>query len=396
MSNVDTFVKEFIRHLLSATANASLYGMRHPQVSRLAEQAYESLQKALGDRPEFSLVVIENEMVIEGHPQEFSLFLNRFAEILSSRGIGHIRFIQGITRQEIIDYITSLSRQGSDSVDEIKSSEHLRLGWIEIKGDPEGSDSSGQGQNRCSDNAAGGDHEKIKVPTTTSDIPAAELARFRDIYDTVKQNHKLKINGIVEIVSAFVDVYRQEGKSLFAAAAMRESEDISFTHSTNVSILNIAQASMLGIEGQLLSDIGVAGMLHDIGKMFLPEEIQTKQAPLNMEELELMKSHPARGARYLLETPGVPRLAVINAFEHHLRYDLSGYPSVPKNWQQSLCSHITAISDVYDALRTPRSYREHLNLKQIATIMMDMMGIELHPVLTRNFLSTLSRFARSE
>ena len=142
-------------------------------------------------------------------------------------------------------------------------------------------------------------------------------------------------------------------------------------------------------EGQQLKDIGVAAMLHDIGKLFVPEEIITKKGKLTGAEFALMKEHPVSGARYLMETPGVPRLAAIAAFEHHAKFDLDGYPHFPQGWRLNLCSHLTMISDFFDATRTRRSYREPLDLDQITSLMLGMAGTELHPVLTRNFIHIL-------
>jgi response regulator RpfG family c-di-GMP phosphodiesterase len=89
----------------------------------------------------------------------------------------------------------------------------------------------------------------------------------------------------------------------------------------------------------------------------------------------------------------VPRLAITTAYEHHLKYNLSGYPAVQAGWQPNLCSQLTMISDFFDALRTRRSYREPMELRRIARMMWNMMGTDLHPVLTRNFLKILSRLA---
>lgn len=379
-------IREFIRHLLSAVANASLYDMQHPQVIRLSAQSFEHLGQALSERHDFSLAIIENEMVIDGRPQEFSLFLNRFVEILAAKGISHVRLIQGISHNEINQLIHTLASRNRLSGQEVSSSEHIRIGWIDIKDEQERATATvGEGENMPG------------LPRTVTDIPAAELARFREIYDAIQQHHKLKIHGIIETVASFVDVYRQDDKGLMlAATSIQGAEKLGFTHSTNVSIMNIALASALDIQGQLLIDIGVAGMLHDVGKLFLPEELLHKSDTFTPSELHIIKSHPVKGARYLLETAGVPRMAVISAYEHHIRYDLSGYPAVPAGWQQNLCSHITAISDTYDALRSKRTYRDALSLKQIASIMIDMMGIELHPVLTKNFLNMLARLIKQQ
>ncbi|NVN89506.1 MAG: HD domain-containing protein [Desulfuromonadales bacterium] len=394
MNKTNSYILAFIRHLLSAIANASLYGMDHPQVNRLTSQAFDSLVKTLEERPDFSLVIIENELVIDGRPQDFSLFLDRFVQTLAARGIGHIRLLQGVTRQEVSDFIASISRQGADSAAGIISSRHFQLGQVDLM------TTSGDGNGIEDDSAAAGgsprsgvfvaDTPRPKGPVVIPEMPAKEMARLMEIYEAVKSRNKLKITGIFDIVSDFVAAFRQEGQSLLVMAALRDADEYTFTHSTNVCILNIAQAISLGIDGQQLNDIGVAGMLHDIGKLFIPEELITKNTSLSNEEFRLMQSHPYKGARYLLDTPGVPRLAIVNAFEHHMRFNFTGYPKVPSHWRQNLCSQMTTISDIFDALRTKRSYRESLSLTKICDMMTEMIGIELHPSLSRNFLQILS------
>jgi response regulator RpfG family c-di-GMP phosphodiesterase len=108
-----------------------------------------------------------------------------------------------------------------------------------------------------------------------------------------------------------------------------------------------------------------------------------------------MRQHPRLGAEYLLSTPGIPRLAVVTAFEHHMHYDNSGYPQTSRPWQQHLCSFMTAISDTYDAMRTHRSYEVSLDLDQIISIMLDLAGNRLHPKLTYSFLQVLSELDKN-
>lgn len=375
MSNDSQHILDFIRHLLSATANAALYGMEHPQVSRLSTHAFVSLSEILQSRPEVTLLVVENELVIDGQPQELSLFLNRFTQILKSRGVGSLKLASGITKTEIDTLISGLAKQQNDSILSVSATGHIRLGRVDLLS----SESSGE-------SASCPVKEWIKLP----DMPQEELSRFMEIYDNFKNSNKLHISGVYDVVSGFINVFRQEGKPLLAMAGLRDTDEYTFTHSTNVCVLNLAQAMALGIEGQLLNDIGVAAMLHDIGKLYVPEEILTNKGKLSKEEFEIMKQHPVKGARHLLETSGVPRLAVITAYEHHMKYNLSGYPKVPSDWQQNLCSHLTMISDFFDALRTRRSYREPVPLMDISSMMLSMSGTDLHPALTRNFLRILA------
>lgn len=375
MSTDTSVIREFIRNLLSATANAALYTINHQQVGRLIEAAFSRINSALEEFRDITVVIVESELVINGQPQEYSLFLNRFAEIMTSRGISHVRLLAGLTREEIVQLVASLSRQ-SDS-DAVSSSSHLILGHVEVRPGAETSGGSGSGS----------DSRALSI----ADMPQKELDRFEEIYDAVRHHHKFKITGMAEIVSGFVDAFRQEGDSLLAMASLRNNDEYTFTHSTNVCLLNIAQAQSMGIEGQLLHDIGIAAMLHDIGKLYIPEEILTKNDSLTQQEFDIMKQHPVLGARHLLDTPGVPRLAVTTAYEHHLKFNLGGYPDVRPDWQPNLCSQMTMISDFFDALRTRRSYRGPLELPLIAAMMQERAGTDLHPVLTRNFLHIITR-----
>jgi HD-GYP domain-containing protein (c-di-GMP phosphodiesterase class II) len=362
--------------MLSATANASLYGMAHPQVLHLSSQVFASIDAILQSRPDFTLLIVENELVIDGQPQELNLFFNRFTQILKSREVGTLKILSGITKPEVAALIGGLAKQLDDGAQDMASSDHIRLGKVDLRVSGPPSDEDLVGSNKPS--------------LTLPDMPREELACFMEIYETVKNKHKLQINGVFDIVSGFIDVFRQEGKPLLAMAALREADEYTFTHSTNVCVLNLAQSMALGIEGPLLNDIGVAAMLHDIGKLFIPEEILTKKEKLTQDEYNIMKQHPVTGARHLLETSGVPRLAVIVAYEHHLKFNLSGYPNVSPEWQQNLCSHMTVISDLFDAMRTRRSYKEPVPVEEISGVMVDLMGTILHPALTRNFIRIIS------
>jgi HD-GYP domain-containing protein (c-di-GMP phosphodiesterase class II) len=382
MDSESLIVQESVRSLLSATANAALYSMGHPQVARLAEAAYKGISAALGVSRQISLTVIEDELIINGEPpSSFSLFLNRFAEVLKSRGIGHLKFIEGLSREDIIALIAGLAGQEGGKAT-LSSSEHIRFGYVELR------EESGD-EYYAAYCVSGGDGAQRRIPLR--EMPAEELARFTEIYEALIKRRKMKVAGIADIVSGFIAAFRREGESRLVTATMRSDEEYIFTHSANVCILNLAQAMSLGIEGQMLHDIGIAAMLHDIGKLLIPEELLIKKDRLTPLEFEIMKKHPVRGARHLLEVPGVPRLAVVTAYEHHMRYDLSGYPEAPEGWRPNLCSQITMISDFFDAMRTQRPYRNPVDLRTIVSRMLDMSGSDFHPLLARNFLNILKR-----
>ncbi len=212
-----------------------------------------------------------------------------------------------------------------------------------------------------------------------------------EVYETVSQKRKLHVVGLTEIVSEFIDVFGSYSDPLLSLVPLRSMDEYTFTHSLNVCLLNLAQASALGIDGPMLHDIGLSSMLHDIGKLFLPEEVLNKPGRLDGSEWEILKEHSLKGAEYLVQTPGVPRMAVVNAYEHHMRYDGLGYPKVSSGWQQSLCSHMTAISDVFDSLRTHRPYRSPMSVDEVLSYLAGLSGTQLHPLLVENFLRMMKK-----
>jgi response regulator RpfG family c-di-GMP phosphodiesterase len=101
--------------------------------------------------------------------------------------------------------------------------------------------------------------------------------------------------------------------------------------------------------------------------------------------MEIIRQHPP-GALYLLDGPDTLRMVAITAFEHHMKFDYSGYPKVGSGWQQNLCSQMTTISDFFDALRTRRPYKEAMEFEVIKEQMVEMAGKEFNPALTEIFL----------
>jgi len=376
-------LETFIGKLVSAVSNAALYSPKHIQVKRLIASAFSCLDDAIGSTGEISLMIIDDELICEGSPVGNNMYLNRFAQLLKNRGIGTIRIITGVTPDEMLMLISSLALQ-HDRRREVRSSEHIRLGKVEVRV-----------VSQEEEGAAVGEGDKLPR-FTISDLSVHEQAKLMEIYEGVKKHNKLSVSGIYDVVSNFIDAFKQEADPFMALAALRSADEYTFTHSTNVCILNLSQAMSMGIEGQLLHDVGISAMLHDIGKLFVPEEILSKKGQLSDSEWKQMKQHPIKGAQHLLDTPGVPRLAVAVAFEHHMRFNFEGYPRVPKGWKQNPCSQMTAVSDFFDAMRSRRSYRDPLEAERIAAIMHSRAGLDLNPLLLKNFFRQLDSVSNQE
>lgn len=372
MSQHDKHLQLFIRQITTAAANASLYQLEHPQVLNLCRQALDQLKILFSQTPEIIFKVIENRLIFADHPVTSNLSVERFVEALKNLQISFIQISPGLTTEELLILAGHLSK-GNNHRQNLRKTEHIRYGQVEV---------------RYRDTDSG--REKSSALADFSAINEKDRDKFMDIYQSVSRKKQLNVVGITEIVADFINTFETHSNILLALAPLRSMDEYAYTHSTNICLLNLAQAKLLGIEGPLLNEIGIAAMLHDVGKMFISPDILNKPGKLDPEEWQIMQQHPRLGAEYLLNSPGIPRLAVVTAYEHHIGYDGSGYPAAPHSRPLNTCSYMTSISDVYDALRTRRSYKEPLTFDQISTIMLESAGKSLHPDLTRSFLKALA------
>jgi HD-GYP domain-containing protein (c-di-GMP phosphodiesterase class II) len=161
------------------------------------------------------------------------------------------------------------------------------------------------------------------------------------------------------------------------------------THSLNVSAIVMAQATTLDLPENQIQEIGLAAMLHDLGKEMVPSEILQKPGKIDPSEFATMSQHPVLGAKALRKMDCGSDLPVIVSFEHHMKYDGSGYPKIPSWGRLHPVSYMTQIADVYDALRTYRPYRDSLDIKATLSIMEKGRGTEFEPNLFDNFLRSV-------
>lgn len=365
-----TKIQTLLRLLTTAAATMSLYQADHRQVLRLNSQALQMAHDLLNNSPAIILKQIEGQLIFANQPLDTSIAVARICDAFKRAGVSHLQIDAGVYAEELLGLVSVLSKNIEKSY-EPQNSEHIHYSQVEVRFKSA---------------------QQISAETELARIATSEADQIMELYQSIRKGAQVDITGINEIVSGFVNAFNAQGDAFLAIAPLRGMDEYTYTHSTNICMLNLAQAKLLGIEGQLLNDIGIAAMLHDVGKMFISPDILSKQERLSADEWDLMQQHPRLGAEYLIGCPGVPRLAVITAFEHHMRYDNDGYPKPSRSWVQHLSSYITAISDTYDAMRTHRTYEESLDLNKIIAIMLDLAGSKLHPQLTYNFISTISNF----
>ena len=193
------------------------------------------------------------------------------------------------------------------------------------------------------------------------ELSIEQLERVREAFGRFRSDRRLPISQIEELVWGFIDSLSHTTRAILPLAKLKEHDEYTFVHSVNVSLLVLGLARSLGIQGAMLHSFGMAGLLHDIGKLMIPLTILNKTGTLDAGEWEEMKTHPEQGAWFLSEIEGTAPLPILVAYEHHLRYDLKpNYPQTRKPRMPNLASRMTAVADAYDAMATVRSYQQPL------------------------------------
>jgi len=392
-----------VAQLTAAITNASLYSTSHTQVAQHRDRAYALLVEMFRDQPEATVILVGNDLVAANRTFPVSAYVENFVRIMKRKGVERLTFTAGLSREELQNLINDLASPDATS---IRSSPGIKLGKVEVRvmqyDGQAGVDAGGGGAVATasvpegsggvpSDGAAGGGRIPAAEYEELRALSAAELDHLKELYLNVKKHRKINVQGVDDMVKGFIRGFRQELNPLSLLASLKSVHEYTFTHVTNVCILTMSLAESLGFTGENLYQMGVASLLHDVGKIFIPEEILNKPGKLSESERSIVETHTVKGARYLMGLENIPKLAVISALEHHLKYDGSGYPSIKGGWTPNIASQIICVADVFDAMRSKRSYQEAMPLARIEEVLRNGRGKAFNPQLVDHFLKLVKR-----
>jgi HD-GYP domain-containing protein (c-di-GMP phosphodiesterase class II) len=183
----------------------------------------------------------------------------------------------------------------------------------------------------------------------------------RRILSRAGQNGRPDLRHAKRLVQPVVDSIMNHEYSVVGLTALKDHDEYTYAHCVNVSILSVSMGNALGLDRQTLADLGVAALLHDLGKIAIPGDVLRKPAKLDPQEWQLMRRHPIEGARMLFRMPGISQVALDAmrvCLEHHMNLDRTGYPEVKGEWGQCTLSRIVALADCFDAMTAHRSYHK--------------------------------------
>jgi HD-GYP domain-containing protein (c-di-GMP phosphodiesterase class II) len=162
------------------------------------------------------------------------------------------------------------------------------------------------------------------------------------------------------LVQPVVDSIMKHEYSIVGMTALKEHDEYTYAHCVNVSVLSVSMGQALGLPRQALADLGVTALLHDIGKVAVPGDVLRKPAHLTADEWGFIQRHPVEGVKMMFRMSGLSSLALDVmrvCLEHHMNFDLTGYPEIGQEWAQSVMTRIVAVADCFDAMTAHRAYQ---------------------------------------
>lgn len=239
--------------------------------------------------------------------------------------------------------------------------------------------------------AGGGAHAVVPVEAYAAAVYLGD--RLRD--STARAGHA-DVRLLRRVTQSLVDQIMEDPRSLIALTTIKELDDRLISHSANVGILSVLLGQRLGLTRSRLGELCLAGFLHDAGKLEVASDLLAKPGPLDQDEWEELRKHPVTAARALVggkQLATSTMRAVIVAYEHHLNFDMSGYPPSKIHDHVSLFGNIVAIADRYDALTTARRYRRFsITPYEAITYLVHYSGTFFDPMLVKLFVEMMGLY----
>jgi HD-GYP domain-containing protein (c-di-GMP phosphodiesterase class II) len=386
MENIKVKIEELITRLARSVQICQMYGSGHGLTEEAVESLFSALEEILNLKEEVTIGIIGDEFAFEKEPLfEFSLRKQGFIEYLKAKGVKKISFIRGVDKRELTDLnkILAAKHKTLDKPDVVQAllSEsgirHIAVGDI------------GFTRQRKNDRPPEPNIEnKVRMDYSRS------IHFLTKTFQELKGNQPLNVQNARQIVEGLTKNLLQNKNLLLMLTSMKGHDENIFVHGVNVAVFTLLQAEVLGLEDKYLVDMGMAALLHDIGKLSVSRDLlheldQKPRGEMTPEDDETLASQDIAGAKILLETEGISVLAAIVAFEHNIPYDQQGPPKKAYGKSLNLVSMMLAISDHYDKLRHSESFYEEGGPERAYEEMLEQSGKRFHPDLLENFFSVI-------
>jgi len=366
----------FLNAFAQALAAMALYRDGHPARERAVDVAYQQIHDLQSDTPRPLFTFLGDEVVFGQQPLR-ELKAWDWGQRLAQAGIQRLEFEEQVSRDDFEGFLEevlarlTLSAISTEARQMRRSS--IRFGPVGLKGESEVAPEL--------------------LPTATIAFSLREeVDTLRWLQREVQTTGAVRVSEAEAVVRSLAVAMHSGRHVMLPLLQLKEFDQYTTTHSMNVAVLSMALAEFLGLSATDVRTFGIAGLLHDIGKIKIPLDVLTKPGRLTDAERALMNEHPAAGARLLLAVQEDLDLAVVVAYEHHIMINGGGYPVLHYARDCHPASKLVHVCDVYDALRTRRPYREAWSFEKTLGYLQERRGLEFDPALCDAFLRMMRQW----
>jgi putative nucleotidyltransferase with HDIG domain len=376
-------VSEPIRFLVSfgqAVSTMALYNNGHPARERAVDRSYRCLHdlQQFDPNPRFSFL---GEETIYGETPLRELGDWEWGTRLAQAGVQRIELADTVTREQYEEFLEEMMARITLSV--IDSAETrtnrasgIKIGALGIRGETKEIEQS----------------INAETPVATISYALGEEAEsILSMHRQVQERGRLPLAEAEAVVRSLSMAMHGDQQMILPLLQLKEFDEYTTTHSLNVSVLTMALAEHIGLGAQDVRTFGIAGLLHDLGKVNVPLEILNKPGKLTDEERQVMQGHPVAGAKLIIESGRKLDLAAAVAHEHHIMINGQGYPQQHYRRDCHKASKLVHVCDVFDALRTRRPYRDAWESQRVLTYIEERAGTEFEPAAATAFIAMMRK-----
>jgi len=365
---------------------AAFYDRNNIHIKKLTLDLSQTINAFIQAEGALSLKIIRdsfffNKIRMPMKADQYSVLKN-FSQEMAKKCIGEIEFAAEVGEEALRDFMFLLAPLEEKNESnylfinkqlEVRRIQNLVVGKLEFLISPE--------------EIASSDEQKRQAKK----IYFHSIHLVREMAEGVKNQKMVNIRKAKHLMENTVNSIMQDESTMLSLANIKNYDEYTFNHSVNVAIYAIALGQRIGIPKKLLSHLGMAGIFHDIGKIKIPVEILNKPEKLTPEDWAVIRRHPVFGAETIMRIKEWGELSarmIYGAFDHHLKFDLSGYPKLSRRRNLSLFGKIITLADFYDSLARPRVYRKFPYVSEkILGFMLEHAGKDFDPVLVKVFIN---------
>lgn len=382
----------FLAELGRALSALTLYGSGHQATVRVEESVLERLRALKAVEPYPTITFLEGEVVLNQRPLR-ELRDWSWGERLTGAGVQRIEFPGEPSLEDLtlfMEEVTQrLTRKRSLEGDEGPRAEEVRTGIIgrSIRFGRVGLDASRVDEAPVAQVAVATLDLSLDAEAEAMEWLQTEAREGRGLHlaeaEAVVRSLAVAARGHEHVLAALL---RPGGGGAGNATGSGDAGAWASTHAMNVSVLSMALAEFMGMDSRAVRSVGVAGLLHDLGTMAVPDRILVKPDTLTREERALVETHPEAGARLILRQEERLDLAAVVAYEHHVRYDGTGYPRFRFPRPLHPVSHLVHVCATFDTLLHDRPWRPRWSEAEALRHLEEGAGTEFHPEFARDFV----------